>query len=105
MYPRRSHTLAPLTRVRSSNWRFKLMQVEQDNFDKIKRIVACDNLLTDLNFNKAFKIHTSASTFQLEVVISQKGKHITFYTRNLTDDQQWYTVPYRELLKILETMK
>ena len=39
-------------------------------FDEIKRIVACDTLLTYLEFNEAFKIHTNASAFQLGVIIS-----------------------------------
>ena len=40
------------------------MQVKQDAFDKIKWIVARDNLLTYPYFNETFKIHTNASAFQ-----------------------------------------
>ena len=50
------------------------MQVKQDAFDKIKRIMARDTLLTYPDFNETFKIHTDASAFQLGVVISQKGR-------------------------------
>ena len=28
-----------------------------------------------------------------------------FYNRKLTDDQQWYTVIYKELIRIIETLK
>ena len=66
------------------------MQVKQDAFDKIKWIMARDNLPTYSYFNETFKIHTDASAFQLGAVISQKGKPIAFYSRNNTDSQQRY---------------
>ena len=52
------------------------MEVKQDAFDKIKRIVAPDTLSTYPDLNETFKIHTDASTFQLGAVINQKGKPI-----------------------------
>ena len=81
------------------------MQVEKYTFDEIKRIVACDTLLTYPEFNEKNKIHTNASALQLEVVISKKGKPIAFYSIKLNDDQQWYTVTNREPLSIVETLK
>ena len=101
MWPRRSHTLAPLTKLTSIKTRFKWTQVEQDAFDEIKRIVARDNLLTYPDFNETFKIHTNASAIQLGAVISNKGKPIAFYSGKLTDAQQGYTVMERELLIIV----
>ena len=68
------------------------MEVEQDAFDKIKRIVAQDTLLTYPYSNGTFKIHTDASAFQLGAVISHKGKPIVFYSIKLTGAQQRYTV-------------
>ena len=60
----------PLTKLMPIKRNFKWTQFEQDVFDKIKHIVACDTLLT---FNETFKIHINASAFQLGAVISQKG--------------------------------
>ena len=40
--------------------KFKWMQVEQDDFDKIKQIFARDNLLTYPYFNEIVKTHTNA---------------------------------------------
>ena len=65
MWPRRSHTLSPLTKLTSIKRKFKWTQVEQDYFDKTKRIVARNTLLTYLDFNETFEIHTDASAFQL----------------------------------------
>ena len=70
MWPRRSHKLAPLTKLTSINRKFKWTKVEQYAFDEIKLIVARDTLLTHPDFNETFKIHTNASAFQLGAVIS-----------------------------------
>ena len=72
MWPRRSHTLATLTNITSSKLKFECTKIEQDALEEIKRIVACDNLLAYLGFNKEFKIHTNASDLQLEAVIRYK---------------------------------
>ena len=47
--------------------------------------MARNTLLTYLDFNEAFKMHTDVSVFQLGAVISQKGKPIAFYSRKQTD--------------------
>ena len=60
-----SHKLLPLTKLLYNKTRFKWMQVEQDDFDKIKRIMARDNLPTYPDSSETFKIHTNASAFQL----------------------------------------
>ena len=62
-------------------------------------------LLTYPYFNETIKIHTNASAFQLGAVISNKDKLIAFYSRKLTDTQQWYTVTEKELLSIAENLK
>ena len=95
MWPRRSHTLAPLTKLTSINKNVRWTKFKQDSFDKIKRILAHDSLLTHPYFNKTFKIYTDASAFQLGAFISQEGKHISFYSVKLTDSQQRYTVTGR----------
>ena len=64
MWPIRSHALAPLTRITSNESKCKWTEFEQDDFDKIKRTVASDNLLTYPDFNKRFKSNTDTSTFQ-----------------------------------------
>ena len=95
MFPRRSHTLVPLAKLTSIEINFKWTLVKKYSFNKIKRIVARDNLLTYLDFNKTFKIHADASVFRLGAVISQKGKPIAFYGIKLTDPQKRYPVMVR----------
>ena len=48
----------------------------------IKKLVSRETLLSYPNFNKAFVIHTDASTLQLGK-ISQDDKPIAFYSRKL----------------------
>ena len=45
-----AHTVAPLTILTVINRKFKYMQVKQDDFENIERIVACNTLLTYLDF-------------------------------------------------------
>ena len=90
MLPRRSHMLAPLTKLTSINRKYKWMKVEHYGFDEIKRIVDRDTLLTYPDFNETFKIRTNASAFQLGAVISQKVKTIAFCSEKITDTQQRY---------------
>ena len=73
MWPRQSHTLAPLTKLTSIIRKFKWTEVGQDAFEKTHRIVACNTLSTSMDFNETFKIHTNASAFQIGSVISQKS--------------------------------
>ena len=40
-----------------------MTEIKQDDFDEIKRIMACDNLLTYTDFNETFKINTNALKF------------------------------------------
>ena len=105
IWPRRSHTLVPLTKLMSINRNFKRTQVEQDAFNETNWIVARDTISTYPDFNEIFKIHTDASAFQLVEVTSQKGKPIAFYSRKPTDDQEWYRVKETELPSIVETLK
>ena len=64
IWPRRPHTLSPLTKLKSINRTFKWEKAEQDAFEKIKQIVARNTLLNYPYFNETFKIHTNASAFQ-----------------------------------------
>ena len=66
--------------------------------------MAHDTLLTYPDFDEKNNIHTDISVFQLGTVISHKGKPIAFYSRNITDDQQQFTVTEREQPNIVETL-
>ena len=50
--------LAPLTKLAFIKKKFKWTKVKHDAFDKIKRIVARDTLLTYTDFIEIFKTHT-----------------------------------------------
>ena len=65
-----------------------MTEVEQYAIDKIKRIMACDTLLTYPDFNETFKMHSDSSAFELGAVIIQKGKPIALHSRKITDAQK-----------------
>ena len=52
MCERLSHTLAPLTKITSDKIKCKWTKIEQDAFDEIKGIVACNNLSNYPDFNE-----------------------------------------------------
>ena len=64
MWTRRSHKLAPLTRLTFIIQKFKCTEFEQDALDKIKQIVACNTLLIYPDFNETYKILADARAFQ-----------------------------------------
>ena len=105
MWVRRSHVLAPLSRLLSKNVKWKWTAVEQQAFENVIKVVGKEVLLAYPNFSKPFEIYTDASHLQLGAVISQDGKPIAFYSRKLTDAQTRYTTTERELLAIVETLK
>ena len=84
--------LATLTKLTYTKWVFEWTQVEQDAFEKIKRIVSRDTLPSYPDRIETIKVHTEAITFRLGAFISQKDKPIALYSRKVTDSQQQYTV-------------
>ena len=92
MWPRRSHTLPPSTKLTYIKSKFKWTQVKQDAFKKIKHIVDRDTLLTYPDFNETFEVHTNASAFQLGAVIIHKVKPINLYSIKITSSHKRYTV-------------
>jgi len=105
MWIRRSHVLAPLTKLVSKEAKWQWGHEQQKAFETIKKIVSREVLLAYPNFDRPFDIHTDASHEQLGAVISQDGKPIAFYSRKLSDAQTRYTTTERELLAIVETLK
>jgi hypothetical protein len=75
---------------------------------KVKAIMKIDAPTTTYpNFKKPFEIHTDARKVQLGIAacISQEGRPVAFYSRNLNPAQTRYTTTERELLSIVETLK
>ena len=55
--------LGPSTNITLSKVKFKCDKIEQNDFEEIKRIVACDTLLEYPDFDEEFKINTDASVY------------------------------------------
>jgi hypothetical protein len=105
MWLRRSDTLAPLSKLTSKTAKWQWTDIEQNAFEKMKRIISRATLLAYPDFNKPFIIHTDASHTQLGAVISQDNNPIAFYSRKLNPAQTRYTTTERELLSIVEKIK
>jgi RNase H-like domain found in reverse transcriptase len=105
MWIRRSHVLAPLASLTSTNAKWNWGKLQKKAFAMANRIIAREVLLAYPDFSKPFQIRTDASHYQLGAVISQDGKPIAFYSRKLKPEQTRYTTTERELLSIVETLK
>jgi hypothetical protein len=106
MYPRRSHSLAPLTKL--SRGKGQLNWTPDDcktAFDAMKALLAKDAFLRYPDHNKPSYIDCDASNIQLGDAIFQDGMPVAYYSRKLTKSQISYTVSEKELLSIVETLK
>ncbi|KAG7345677.1 integrase core domain containing protein [Nitzschia inconspicua] len=104
MWPRRSHTLAPLTNLLGTKV-FNWGPEQQKSFQEMKAIVARDALLAYPDNSIPFDIETDASDYQLGAVIKQKGRPIAYYSRKLISAQRNYTTIEKELLSTVETFR
>ena len=105
MWKKRSHILAPLTKMSGKGQPFKWGHEQQHAFDEIKRIMSHETILAYPNFDKPFHIYTDASNLQLGAVIMQEDKPLAFYSRKLNSAQRNYTTGEQELLSIVEVLK
>jgi transposase InsO family protein len=107
LYPKRSHTLAPLHELTAikNHSQFKWLDKHQKAFDAMKAIMAKDAFIRYPDHNKPFHIFTDASDLQLGSVIMQDDKPVAFYSRKLNMAQRNYTTMEKELLSIVETLK
>ena len=97
--------LAPLTVLTSKNVKYDWKYEHQKCFDAIKRMIGHEVFLAYPDFNAPFEIHTDASKLKIGAVISQKGKPIAFYSRNMNSVQHNYTTTEKELLSMVATLK
>jgi hypothetical protein len=91
MWPKRSHTLTPLTEL-TSKGKFLCKDRHQQAFEQVKTLMAKDALLAPYpNYNLPFEIYTDASDFQLGAVKMQSGKPVAYYSQKLNSAQRNYT--------------
>ena len=105
MWQRRSHILAPLSKLASPIEPFKWGPEQQEAFESIKKTFTQEKLLAYPDFEKPFHIFTDASNKQLGAVIMQGKRPLAFYSRKLNSAQTRYTTGEQELLSIVETIK
>lgn len=105
MYPRRSHILAPLTKLTGLKGKVPWTAECAKAFQTMKALLAKEAFLQYPDHNKPFDIYADASDLQLGAAIFQDGKPVAFYSRKLNAAQKNYTVGEKELLSIVETLK
>ena len=97
MYPKRSHILAPLSKL--SRHKLKVLPWDaacQQAFDAIKALLAKEAFLRYPDHNRPFHIYTDASDIQLGAAIFQDGAPVAYYSRKLNAAQRNCTVGEKE---------
>ena len=90
----------------SKNVKINLYQEAIKAFEKVKRILASEDvLLQHPDFNEPFVLTTDASSNAIGSVLSQKGKPITMISRTLSSTEQNYATNERELLCIVWSLQ
>ena len=110
MWPRRAHTLSPLTDLLGTK-KFIWENTHQSAFESMKNLAIKEALLVYPNANKPYVIETDASDYQLGGVIKQHDNSktallpIAYYSKKLNSAQQNYTTIEKELLSIVVILK
>ena len=68
-------------------------------------MVSAETLLSYPDWKLTFIVHTDAPDKQLGAVISQNNKHISFFSRRLSNPHRKYTTTEKEILAIVECYK
>ena len=107
MWPSRAHILKLLTDQSDLKKRASIKWTDemQQEFDKMRMLMAADALAAYLNHNKRFDVYTDASDFQLGACIIQEGRPVAFFLQKLTKSQQNYTTIEKEMLSIVATLR
>ena len=107
-WPRRSHLIAPFTKLLQGLEGKKTPIVWTDDltkcFEEVKQVIASEALNVYPDHNKPFDVLTDSSDYQMGATILQEGKPICYFSRRLTAPQSRYSTIEKELLAIVSTL-
>ncbi|GBP61034.1 Retrovirus-related Pol polyprotein from transposon 297 [Eumeta japonica] len=107
--PNFSEITKPLTSLLKKNVAFRWTEIQQESFEKCKRILINPPILQYPNFSKEFILTTDASIHAIGAILSQgeigKDLPIAYASRTLNKAEFNYSTIERELLAIIWSVK
>ena len=91
--------------MRGDKNEFKWTHGVDKRFETLKKKVVELLALALPNFKKVFQVECDASVNAIEVVLSQEGKPIAFFSEKLNDAQRKYFVYDQEFYAIVQALK
>ncbi len=107
MWPRRSHVVAPFTKLAGFKKKAKIewMPDLDKAFKQMLEVIAQNAIVAYPDHNLPFEIYTDSSDYQLGTCIMQNGCPVAYYLHKISDFQKKNTTMEKELLAILMTLK
>ena len=91
--------------MRGDRKEFKWTTAADKSFNLLKEKVTEQPILALLDFNKVFQIDCDASGTAIGVFLSQKGRHVAYFSEQLNDAKRNYYVYDQEFYAIIQTLK
>ncbi|KAL9250909.1 Retrovirus-related Pol polyprotein from transposon 17.6-like protein [Drosera capensis] len=99
-----SAIVSPLTDLLKKNKAWTWTESCQAAFEKLKRVVTSEPVLSLADHSKPFEVHTNASDFAIGGVLMQEGHPIAFESRKLNNTERRYPVHEKEMTAVVHCL-